>query len=90
MHDTICTKQNILYTCTTKQQKETKNGKPPKTSPNQTSQRPTRPNHPPIPKNPTHARLPGNNQDKKELWRVFWAQHHLSSVGFFGEEGAGE
>lgn len=76
-----------VYNKTTKRKK---NAKPPKTSPNQTSQRPTRPDHPAIPKNPVHARLPGDNQDKKELWSVFWAQHYLSVVGFFGEEGTGE
>jgi hypothetical protein len=90
MHDSICTQQDILYTCTTKLQEKQKNGKPTKTSTNQTSKRPIRPYNSAVPKSAVHARLPGHNQDKKKLWRLLWAKHHLSAIVFFGEEGAGE
>jgi hypothetical protein len=78
----------VLYNKNTKETK--KNAKPTKTSTNQTSKRSTRPNNPTIPKNTSNARLPGYNQNKKKFWRILWAKHHLSAVGFFGEEGAGK
>jgi hypothetical protein len=73
-----------LYNKTTGDQK---NAKPTKTSTNQTNQRLTRPNSVAIPKNPAHARLPNNNQDKKKLWSILWSKHHLPLTKLDGKEG---
>jgi hypothetical protein len=55
-----------------------KNGKRTKRCSGQTYKRVTRSYCAAIPAQPTHARLPNNNQNKKKLRRILRTQHHLS------------
>ena len=83
----ICLKKDILYTCTTKIQRNgNKNDQHSKGSTNQTNKRSTRPHSSTTPRLSAHARLPNNNKNTQKLWRVLRTKYSLPPLERAGEK----
>ena len=87
--DEICPIKDILYTRRTAKlfytntgEKNVRRNKLAKTSFKQTNEGPTRPNNTAIPKQPTNARIPSNNENPQKLRCLLWSQHHISITKF--------